>query len=216
MRFEIQIIGARQIQAHTQETLGEIAEILFPVNMPEDADGDAGFLHDFQHMRRAMRVVVGRIMEHSHDLAGSFFFGHFDRTLHAAFFSQQYRTVVSGEIRRRLGKPPARPDERPFPHMNDIIVKKLESAARFPRHFRHGIPPVVVIAAHDDFPPGKRRNPIEVDHGLFQIVSPGEIARQDARVVLRDGFQPRATDFFTVIRPDFAEDVHRFRRRVAG
>lgn len=178
------------MQAHTQETLGKIMEILFPVHMPEDTDGDTGFLHDFQHVHRAAGVVVGRVMEHGHDLPGSFFLGKVNRALHPPFFPKQNRAVVSAEIRCRLRQPPARPDKCPCPHMNDVVVKKLEGAARFPRHFRHGVPPVIVIAAHDDFSAGEGVDPAEVDHRLFQIVSPRQIPRQNARVVFRDGFQP--------------------------
>lgn len=202
------------MEPHAAEFVRNVVEISFAVDVAEDAVPHAVGAHDVEDAHGPAALVVGGIVEDAEDAPRAGRFGERDAPLEAPFFAAQDGRVVFGEVSRGLGNPAPRARKRDVAHADDVVVEKFKRAARGFRHLRHRVPPVVVVATDDDFPAGEPRDPQEVREGVREIAAPREVARDDDRVFRADGREPGRFDFFPVMRPVRAEDVHGFLRRV--
>lgn len=203
------------MEPHAAEFVRNVVEISFAVDVAEDAVPHAVGAHDVEDAHGPAALVVGGIVEDAEDAPRAGRFGERDAPLEAPFFAAQDGRVIFGEVPRGLGDPAPRARERDIAHADHVVVEKFKRAARGFRHLRHRVPPVVVVAPDDDFPAREPGDPQEVRQSFREVFAPREVARDNDRVFRADGPPPGGFDFFPVVRPVCAEDVHGLFRRVA-
>ncbi|OQA63702.1 MAG: hypothetical protein BWY37_02162 [Firmicutes bacterium ADurb.Bin262] len=78
-------------------------------------------------------------------------------------------------------------------------------------HFRHGGPPIVMVAFDEQFPARKRVEKTEIGGGFLQAHRPGKVAGNHDGVFRADAGAPVGLQFFFKTRPAL-ENIHRFGR----
>lgn len=73
-----------------------------------------------------------------------------------------------------------------------------------------------MVAAQNDFAPGKGGDPVQVGQSVLQVHGPGGVAADDDGIVAADKLMPVGCNLGGVVCPVFPEDFHRLGRRLSG
>lgn len=193
-----------------------IVEILPAVDVAKDTVPDSFLFHELEDVHRSAVVIIGWVMEHANDAFRAAFFGQFNASEEAAFLSFQDGGVIGCKFPGSFRNPAPRTDKGDISHLDAVVVKKFKGSVGGPGHFGDRIPPVVMIAADNDFPPRKSGDPVKIRHGLRKVIAPGKVAGNDHRIFWCDGFHPGFVNFFFVIFPILSENIHGFCGRIPG
>lgn len=96
------------------------------------------------------------------------------------------------------------------------VMEKGQPASSGFVHFTEGLPPVIMVAADEDFLPWQLTDGAKVRQSGFELHGPRNITGQEHGVVRSDSVQPVSFDFLPVITPVAAEHVHRLDWGIAG
>lgn len=178
------------MEADSLQFFRDIVEILLSVNMAEYTVAHMMLFHEGKNVHGLPFLIVWGIVKDTDDAAGPFFLCQLDSPEQTPFLPAEDHPVIFCEIPRRLRDPAPRPRQSDGPNHNYIVVEKFKGAAGGFRHFRHRVPPVVMVAADYNFPSRKGGDPLEIGKGLFQIAPPRKIAGNNDCIVFMNGRHP--------------------------
>lgn len=174
--FEIKIIGRGEVEADAVHFIGDVMEILAAVDVAENAVPDAVFFHDGKNVHGTAVVVVGRVVEHADDAARAAFLCQFYPSEEPSFFPAKDGCVVFRKFPGGFRDPAPRTGKGDGPHLYAVVMEKFKGAIGGALHFCHRVPPVVMVAADNDFPSRKGGDPFQIRERFCQVISPGKIA----------------------------------------
>lgn len=137
----------------------DIVEILLPMNVAENTVRHMMLFHEGQDVHGLPFLIVRGIVKDADNAACSLFFRKLYAPEKTPFLSAEDDAVIVCEIAGRLWNPAPRPREGYGSCHNDIVVEKLKRAMGGFCHFCDRVPPVVVIAADDNFASWKGGDP---------------------------------------------------------
>ena len=160
----------------------DVMEILLSVNMAENTVAHMMLFHEGKNMHGLPFLIVRGIVKDADDAACPFFLRQLDAPEKAPFLPAEDHSIILRKIAGCLRDPAPRPREGDGPHHNDIVVEKLKGPIGGFCHFRHRVPPVVVVAADHNLPPRKGGDPHQIGKGLFQVAAPREVPGDNDRI----------------------------------
>ena len=191
-------------------------KISFSVDMAENTILHAVLFHDGKNVHGAAVVIVGRIMENAKDAGSTGLCSELKAPFQPAFLPLQNGCIFFREGASRFGNPASRSGKRYGAHFYGIVMKKFKGSVCSLCHFGYRVPPVIVVAPDDNFPSRQGGEPLQVRQGICQVATPGEVARDNNRILRTNHGQPGLADFPRVIFPVRAEYVHGLCLRIAG
>ena len=108
--------------------------------------------------------------------------------------------------------PPPRAAENDISQSDGIVLKRIDVRRQAFTDARNALPPIVVIAAHEDLFPRQSGKFLHIEERLFQVHRPADVAGDEDDVALRCLFRPVRLDLIEVPYPISAEHFHRLIR----
>lgn len=193
-----------------------IVKILPAVDVAKNAVPNSFLFHQLENVHGTTVIIERRVMEYANDLLRAAFFCQFNAPKEPALLPLQDGGIIGCKFPGGFRNPAPCTGKGDISDLNTVVVEKFKGPVGGPRHFRHRIPPVVVIAADDDFSSWKSGDPFKIRHSLREIVAPGEVACNDYRIFWCNGFHPGFVNFFFVVFPNLSENIHGFCGRIPG